>query len=199
MYRQMGMMNRILAWGVALGPALDHLGDWVVTGFARRDGKVIVPTLAVGVLFLVGIWLGFRSETVVINSEPVNRFATEETIRRLKTVDGSFESDANDELASIMLMESEISQSGWALITEMKNVRKLVLQKCQITDLSLQNLLALEKLAVLGLADNPITDAAVEDLAQMKNLRALDLQGTLVTRQGVVRLRQALPGCAVIN
>ncbi|MBR90642.1 MAG: hypothetical protein CMO66_05140 [Verrucomicrobiales bacterium] len=81
----------------------------------------------------------------------------------------------------------------------MKNVRKLVLQKCQITDLSLQNLLALEKLAVLGLADNPITDAAVEDLAQMKNLRALDLQGTLVTRQGVVRLRQALPGCAVIN
>ena len=56
-----------------------------------------------------------------------------------------------------------------------------------------------EDLKVLGLAENPVTDAAIDDLSQLEGLRALDLQGTLVTRQGVKRLRAALPGCAIIN
>ena len=136
---------------------------------------------------------------MVVVSEPVDRIFTEETIQRLKSVDGSFEADANDELASIMLAESEITESGWALISKMKNLRKLVLHKCQVDDSGLPNLFVLEDLKVLGLAENPVTDAAIEDLSQLEGLRALDLQGTLVTRQGVMRLRAALPGCAIIN
>jgi hypothetical protein len=196
---EMGLLNRILALGSAAGVALDHIGDLVFTGFARRDMKVIIPVLGVCVLLGSALWLMFRSETVVVVSEPVDRRVTEEIIRRLKSVDGSFEADANDELASIMLAESEITQSGWALISQMKNVRKLVMHKCLVTDSGLHHLLALEDLKVLGLAENPVTDKAVEHLSQLEGLRALDLQGTLITRQGVLRLRAALPGCAIIN
>ncbi len=170
-----------------------------MTGIARKDIKVIVPLLAVLVLMGSALYLMFRSETVKIVSEPVNRAATEETMRRLKLVDGAFESDANDELASIKLSDSEISKTGWELISKMKNLKKLVLNDCQITDSKLPNLHELAKLRVLGLAQNPVTDKSIDHLSSFDNLRALDIQGTLITRQGVVKLRAALPGCAIVN
>ena len=142
----MSLINRILALGSAAVVAFDHLGNLLMTGIVRRDMKVIAPLLAVLVLLGSTLWLMFRSETVKIVSEPVNRAATEETMRRLKMVDGSFESDANDELASIKLSDSEISQSGWKLISRMKNLKKLVLNDCQVTDSKLPNLEKLVKL-----------------------------------------------------
>jgi hypothetical protein len=196
---EMSILNRFMALGSAMAVVLDHLGNLVVTGIVRRDMKVIVPLLAVCVLLGSVLWLMFRSETVRVVSEPVDRIVTEETIRRLKSVDGSFEADANDELASIMLADSEITGSGWKLIAQMRNLRKLVLHDCQVTDSGLPNLLSLEELKILGLAGNPVTDAAIENLSQLEGLRALDLQGTLITRQGVTRLRAALPSCAIIN
>ena len=196
---EMGLLERFIALGSAISIALDHLGNLVVTGIARKDMKVIVPLLGACVLLGSTLWLMFRSETVVIASLPVDRVATEETIRRLKLVDGSFEADANDELASITMSDSKITKSGWKLISQMSNVRKLVLHSCQVNDSNLPNLFQLEGLKVLGLAENPVTDAAVESLAQLVSLRALDLQGTMISREGVIRLRSALPGCAIIN
>ena len=196
---EMGLLERFIALGSAIGIALDHLGDLVVTGIVRRDIKVIIPLLAVCVLLGSALWLMFRSETVVVANRPVDRAVTQEAIRRLKLVDGSFEADANDELASIMMSDSKISKSGWKLISQMSNVRKLVLHSCQVSDSNLPNLFQLEGLKVLGLAGNPVTDGAIENLSQLESLRALDLQGTLISRQGVVRLRSALPNCAIIN
>ena len=118
----MSLFNRLLALGSATAAAFDYLGDLLMTGIVRKDIKVIVPLLAILVLMGSALYLMFRSETVKIVSEPVNRAATEETMRRLKLVDGSFESDANDELASIKLSDSEISTTGWKLISKMKNL-----------------------------------------------------------------------------
>jgi len=195
----MSLFNRLLALGSAAAAAFDYLGDLLMTGIVRRDIKVIAPLLAILVLMGSALYLMFRSETVKIVSEPVNRAATEETMRRLKLVDGSFESDANDELASIKLSDSEISTTGWELISKMKNLKKLVLNDCQITDSKLPNLHELAKLKVLGLAQNPVTDKSIDHLSSFDGLRALDIQGTLITRQGVVKLRAALPGCAIVN
>ena len=196
----MGILDRFMALSSAAVVALDHLGDLVMTGIVQRDMKIIMPLLAVCVLLGSAIWLMFfRSEKVVVVSKPVDRIATEEAIRRLKSVDGSFAADANDELATIMLLESEITESGWMLISKMKNLRKLVMHNCLVTDSGLPNLFTLKKLKILGLAGNPVTDAAIENLSQFKGLRALDLQGTLITRQGVMRLRAALPDCAIVN
>ena len=196
---EMSLFNRLLALGSAAAVAFDHLGDLLMAGIVRRDMKVIAPLLAALVLLGSTLSLMFRSETVKIVSEPVDRVATKETMERLKLVDGSFESDANDELASIKLSDSEISKSGWELISKMKNLKKLVLNDCQVTDSKLPNLQELGKLRVLGLAQNPVTDRSVDDLSRFNGLRALDIQGTLITRQGVVRLRAALPGCAIVN
>ena len=179
--------------------ALDHLGGLVMVGIAHRDMKVITSLLAICVLLGSALWLMLRSETVKLISEPVDRATTEETIRRLKSVDGAFEADANDELASIMLTDSEITGSGWDLISKMKNLKKLVLYDCQVIDSELSNLFSLGELKVLGLAQNPVTDKSIGDLSRFEGLRALDIQGTLITRQGVMRLRTALPGCAIIN
>ena len=195
----MSLFNRLLALGSAAAAAFDYLGDLLMTGIVRRDIKIIAPLLAILVLLGSALYLMFRSETVKIVSEPVNRAATEETMRRLKLVDGAFESDANDELASIKLSDSEISKTGWELISKMKNLKKLVLNDCQITDSKLPNLHELAKLRVLGLAQNPVTDKSIDHLSSFDNLRALDIQGTLITRQGVVKLRAALPGCAIVN
>ncbi len=197
--QEMGILDRFMALCSAAVVALDHLGDLVMTGIVQKDMKVIVPLLAVCVLLASALWLMFRSDTVVVISKPVDRILTEETIRRLQSVDGTFEADANDELATIMLAESEITESGWVLISKMKNLRKLVMHNCLVTDSGLPNLVALGELKVLGLAENPVTDAAIENLSQLGGLRALDLQGTLITRQGVRRLRAALPGCAIVN
>jgi len=195
----MSLFNRLLALGSAAAAAFDYLGDLLMTGIVRRDIKVIAPLLAILVLMGSALYLMFRSEAVKIVSEPVNRAATEEPMRRLKLVDGSFESDANDELASIKLSDSEISTTGWELISKMKNLKKLVLNDCQITDSKLPNLHELAKLKVLGLAQNPVTDKSIDHLSSFDGLRALDIQGTLITRQGVVKLRAALPGCAIVN
>ena len=196
---EMSQLNRLMALGSAMVVALDHVGNLVMVGIARKDMKVITPLLAICVLLGSALWLMFRSETVKVISEPVDRAATKETIRRLKSVDGAFEADANDELASIMLTDSEITGSGWDLISKMKNLKKLVLYDCQVIDSELSNLFALGELKVLGLGQNPVTDKSIEGLSQFDGLRALDIQGTLITRQGVIRLRAALPGCAIIN
>ena len=195
----MSLLNRLMALGSAMMVALDHLGNLVMVGIARRDMKVITSLLAICVLLGSALWLMLRSETVKVISEPVDRATTEETIRRLKSVDGAFEADANDELASIMLTDSEITGSGWDLISKMKNLKKLVLYDCQVIDAELSNLFSLGELKVLGLAQNPVTDKSIGDLSRFEGLRALDIQGTLITRQGVMRLRAALPGCAIIN
>jgi hypothetical protein len=49
------------------------------------------------------------------------------------------------------------------------------------------------------LTGTPITDEGLVHLQGLTNLRVLDLHGTRVTLDGVQRLRQARPHCAVFH
>ena len=96
--------------------------------------KIIIPTLAAGVLFFGGIWVWMRTEIVVVPKKEVSQWDTQEAVRRLKLAEGVFEPDVNGELAMITIYESKISESGWGLLGRMHNLRKLVLNDCEITD-----------------------------------------------------------------
>ena len=51
----------------------------------------------------------------------------------------------------------------------------------------------------LNLDDTKISDAALEHLAGLKKLRWLGLARTGVTAEGVAKLSEALPQCAVLH
>ncbi len=193
------MFYRIAAYTKALWSVLEYLLAFIFQGFDRRDMKVIIPTLAAGVLFFGGIWVWMRAEIVVVPKKEVSQWDTQEAVRRLKLAEGVFEPDANGELAMITIYESKISESGWGLLGRMRNLRKLVLKDCEITDEGLVHLSELADLKVLGLQGNLVTDKGLESLASLTKLRALDLKGTLVTNDGITWLRQALPDCNIVN
>ena len=66
----------------------------------------------------------------------------------------------------------------------------------RVTDAGLVHLKGLHKLKTLILW-GAITDAGLENLKELKQLESLGLAGTNVTREGVKRLRQALPKCEI--
>jgi hypothetical protein len=64
---------------------------------------------------------------------------------------------------------------------------------------ALKKLEALQKLRYLSLFGNPrFGDEAVPYLIKLKTLRRLNVKGTAITRDGYVRLREALPNTEVI-
>lgn len=193
------MLHAIAAYTKAFWSAGGFLLEFIAIGFEKREMKIIVPTLAVVVLMLGGIWTWTRTETVVVQKREVSQWDTQEAVRRLKKAEGSFEPDANGELASVMIHDKKISESGWGLLGRLHNLRKLILMDCEVTDEGLKNLSELEDLRVLGLSGNLVTDKGLENLTHLSNLRALDLQGTLVTNDGVAWLRRTLPDCHIVN
>jgi len=57
---EMIILNRFTALGRAAGIALDHLGDFVISGILRKEIKVVIPLLAVCVLLGSALWLMFQ-------------------------------------------------------------------------------------------------------------------------------------------
>jgi internalin A len=58
---------------------------------------------------------------------------------------------------------------------------------------------ALKDLTELNLNRTQVTDAGVKELVDLKQLTELDLSGPRDTRAGVAELRKALPKCAIIR
>jgi Leucine-rich repeat (LRR) protein len=65
------------------------------------------------------------------------------------------------------------------------------------TDQGLSQLIALEHLRALMVADTDVTDACVDSLLKLMSLQSLDVHGTQITKDGVVRLEQGLPQCLI--
>ena len=71
----------------------------------------------------------------------------------------------------------------------------LDLHNTEITSRGIQHLQKLGELKELDLSSTGIDDDAVPALCQMGSLRKLDIQSTAVSGEGILRLREALPGC----
>ena len=67
----------------------------------------------------------------------------------------------------------------------------------QVDDTAMPAVGQLTGLQQLSISESPVSDAAVEHLARLHDLKTLDVSGTNMTRQGLVRLRSALPRCEI--
>jgi Leucine-rich repeat (LRR) protein len=78
-------------------------------------------------------------------------------------------------------------------LSELKNLRYLLLSNTQVSDLS--PLAELKNLYYLQLGGTQVSD--LSPLVELKNLTHLDLRNTLVSEEQVEELRQALPNCEI--
>jgi hypothetical protein len=96
-------------------------------------------------------------------------------------------------LRELDLGHSRITDAGLVQLEKKPDLKYLLIDNTQIGDAGVAHLRDLTNLKVLHLGKTRITDAALADLAGMKNLRKLSVQKTRVTRNGIARLRRALP------
>ena len=154
------------------------------------DHPAFKPLLGVALLIGTLIWAWSRDRMRTVQSVPVKPTITEEAATRLGKIGGIFEADANGELVTIIVANTPVSETGWKLLGQLKNVRKLILKNCSLKDDDLKNLALLPQLEILGLAENSITDHGIASIGDLSELTALDVQGTKITSTGAEWLRE---------
>jgi hypothetical protein len=112
--------------------------------------------------------------------------------------DDQMKSLANcSQLRQAFLQETTVGDAGLAQLAHMRNLQMLNLMRTKVTDAGMKHLARLPKLTYLCLLETDVTDVGLADLAGMAGLTNLELHGSQVTRDGVRRLRQALPNCEI--
>lgn len=107
--------------------------------------------------------------------------------------------DRPDELSSAFQPYRFPGDGDLADLTKFTNLRHLDLSGCsELTDAGLAHLGRCTKLEHLNLSDCPqVTDAGLVDLGNLASLQALWLEGTQVTVEGVMKLRETFPECQI--
>jgi hypothetical protein len=95
------------------------------------------------------------------------------------------------------LAQTALSNDGLATLSTFVNLRRLDLSKTLVRG-QLGDVSRLSHLEVLNLTETNVDDQAVATLVGAKSLRKLYLFGTRVTRQGLERLRAAMPWCQIV-
>jgi hypothetical protein len=102
-------------------------------------------------------------------------------------------------LTSLIVLDlsycARITDAGLANLNQLENLERLSLWHCRgLTDAGLSHLRCLKKLRYLRIDGTNVTDNGLADL-EGSNLVYLNLVGTQVSREGVMRFRNAHPGC----
>ncbi len=117
------------------------------------------------------------------------------TLDRTKITDAGLEHlKRMTKLGYLNLSGTQINDAGLVHLKALTSLRRLDLEGTQVTDAGVKHL---EGLTILTLAGPEITDAAIDHLEGLSNLAFLFLFSTSVTPEGVKRLREALPNCAI--
>lgn len=86
---------------------------------------------------------------------------------------------------------------GGKRATKADEVVSLYLGSSKVTDAGLKELDGLKNLTVLSLGETKVTDVGLKELAAHKELTSLNLFRTKVTDVGVTDLQKALPKCKI--
>ena len=102
-------------------------------------------------------------------------------------------------LQTLDLSRMEITSRGLEPLTKLPKLRKLNLwQSTRIDDQAASYLLAMKSLEEVDLGDTSISDATLDQLEAMNRLKVLLVSGTKVTPERVERFRKARPDCRVM-
>lgn len=86
------------------------------------------------------------------------------------------------------LTNTHIGDDGLEKLSDLPNLKKLLLEGTKVTDAGLAHLIGSTRPQILVLKDTQVTDAGLVRLGQMKWLACLDLGGTSVTDAGLEQL-----------
>jgi hypothetical protein len=134
---------------------------------------------------------------------PVSQFAVLEHLTGLEVVSIDYpQFDSNDakhlrdleNLRLLFIYRTAIRDEGLAHFQRLKNLERLGLSGAKITDRGIAFLSNLPKLQYLSINDTEVSDLAFEPIVAMKALQEIELSRTNVTKEGIRKLRQALPG-----
>ena len=100
-------------------------------------------------------------------------------------------------LRQLDLDSTQVTDAGLAHLKGLTGLQELYLNKTQVTDVGLAHLQGLTSLQGLWLSDTQVTDAGSVHLQGLTRLKRLNLFNTQVTDPGVVKLQQALPRCQI--
>ena len=102
-----------------------------------------------------------------------------------------------DQLVSLRLSGTLLSQSDWQKLSELKNLRMLFLDNTSASDQDLSSLSTLNSLFYLNLTVTTITNEGLTNLSSIKSLQQLFLFGTACTPEGIAQLKKQLPTCII--
>ena len=100
-------------------------------------------------------------------------------------------------LKILFIYGSAIGDDGLAQLQHLKNLEMIGLGKTKVTDRGISYLSALPKLRYISANDLNITDEAFGSFAKMTALRDLELHNTQYSREGIEKLRKAMPKCEI--
>ncbi len=104
------------------------------------------------------------------------------------------------ELEHLRLNSTKITDAGLVELKAFPNLRVLDLDDTNVTDAGMADVVRLNRLEELDLAQTRVTDRCLTMLQNLKALKHLSFMapwGTLVTREGVAKFKQAMPNCEV--
>jgi serine/threonine-protein kinase len=91
-------------------------------------------------------------------------------------------------LQAIVISDTGITDSGLAILAELKNLLCISANRTKITDTGIAKLTGMPKLHTLHLSETRLTDACTGSLARIVNLREVDLCDTTVSDKGIDKL-----------
>lgn len=101
-------------------------------------------------------------------------------------------------LRKLLLDRSSVTDAGLAHLDKLENLQILSLFGTNVTDEGLGSLSGFANLRHLDLSLTQVTDEGLEHLKSLKQLTTLILVGTRVTPEGVAKLKAAIPGVKII-
>jgi hypothetical protein len=107
--------------------------------------------------------------------------------------------EAMPNLERLYLNSTRITDRGLVHLQNLVRLEILSLWETKIADEGVVHLRGLKNLKYLGLSHTDISDDSVEPLAEIQSLTVLEVLGTKITREGVRKLRAALPNARVLG
>ena len=104
------------------------------------------------------------------------------------------------ELERLELPSTKITDAILVKLKAFPNLRKLDLLDTNVTDNGVADLVGLDRLEDLDLRETNVTDQCLAILKNLKTLKHLSLPtagGMIITGDGIVKFKQALPKCEV--
>jgi Leucine-rich repeat (LRR) protein len=104
-------------------------------------------------------------------------------------------------LQDFNVWQTEFSDADMPAVGKLKNLKRLNLDKTQVTDMGLASLKELDQLEYLHLGSNlNVTDAGLTELHGLKNLKHLVITFIpSISDDAVAELQKALPGLTKIE